>query len=349
MNNCRHLLAPRPDPSLLSIVIPAFNEEEVLSILRERITQFMDQLPFACELIMVNDGSADRTLELLIEWAEADSRLQVLGLARCFGHQIAVTAGLDVARGDCIVVMDADLQDPPEVILQMVREYRCGYDVVYGKRVSRSGETVMKRASAWLFYRLMRAFVHKDLPADVGDFRLVSRRCLDALKLMNETHRFLRGMVAWVGFAQTSVEFQRAPRAAGKTKYTLIKMLRFAWTAAVSFSPAPMRVSWMMGSLLAVIGFTYGLIAVVRVLLGLYVVPGWTSTLVVNCLIGGGILISIGVLGEYVARIFEEVKGRPLYIVATRVCSHVQDENTEGRGMSPADVTQFDKSPARCT
>lgn len=332
MNICRHRLIPRPEPRLLSIVIPAFNEEEVLPLLRARMTQFMDQLPVPCELIVVNDGSSDGTLELLIEWTESDPRVQVLGLARCFGHQIALTAGLDVARGDAIVAMDADLQDPPEVIGQMLAEYCRGYDVVYGKRVARSGETAFKRASAWLFYRLMRTFVHRELPADVGDFRLISRRCLDALKSMNEIHRFLRGMMAWIGFSQTCVEFKRPPRAAGTTKYSWFRMLRFAWTAAVSFSPAPLRLSWILGFLLALVGFSYGLIAVVRVMLGLYVVPGWTSTLVVNCLIGGGILISIGVLGEYVARIFEEVKGRPLYIVATHIRCEAQEENLRACG-----------------
>jgi dolichol-phosphate mannosyltransferase len=313
-----HILSPRSLPELLSIVIPIYNEQDVLPELRRRLTACAEALACEVEIILVNDGSRDRSLEFLAKWAQADERAKVLGLARNFGHQAAVTAGLDAARGGAVVIMDADLQDPPELIGEMLQRYEQGYDVVYAQRRSRCGEGPFKRACAWGFYRLMRWFVHPDLPADVGDFRLLSRACLDALSSMRETHRFLRGMVAWTGFAQTAVPFDRPARCAGRTNYSLRKMLQFAWTAAVSFSPAPLRVSMLAGIVLALLGFSDGVYAVVRKLLGHPLVPGWTSLMAALCVIGGGILLSIGILGEYIGRIFEEVKGRPLYFVSYR-------------------------------
>ena len=314
-----HLLTPRPYPRLLSIVIPIYNEREALPFLRSRMTAFLETLACRAEILLVNDGSSDGSLRLLVDWAKADERVRVFNFARNFGHQAACTAGIDEARGDATVLIDADLQDPPEAIAGMLEEYVKGYDVVYGKRSSRAGESAFKRFTAWAFYRLMRLLIHKELPADVGDFRLVSRGCLDAVKSMRETHRFLRGMVAWVGFPQTYVEYARDARVAGETKYPVSKMLRLAWTAAVSFSPTPLRLSFVLGFIVAAIGMLQAANAVIRSLLGLYVVPGWSSLIVVTCLIGGSILISIGVLGEYVGRIFEATKDRPLYLIATRV------------------------------
>jgi dolichol-phosphate mannosyltransferase len=315
----RHLLQPRDYPPLLSIVIPVYNEEQALPYLRERLTDLAGVLPCSLEMVLVNDGSSDGSIDLLVDWAEADPRVKVFNLARNFGHQMAATAGLDQATGEAVVLLDADLQDPPEVILEMLEEYRHGYDVVYGRRVSRAGETRFKRFSAWLFYRVMRLLVDSDLPADVGDFRLVSRRCLDAVCSMRETHRFLRGMIAWVGFPQTAVSYARDRRVAGKTAYPLRKMLWLAWTAAVSFSPTPLRLSFLLGFVIAGIGMLEAANAVVRSVLGLYVVPGWSSLIVVTCLIGGAILISIGVLGEYIGRIFEAAKERPLYLIASQI------------------------------
>jgi dolichol-phosphate mannosyltransferase len=325
-----HPLTPRSDPALLSLVIPVYNEAAMMPILRRELTAFIDALPMACELILVNDGSSDDSLQHLLVWSTEDPRAKIMGLARNFGHQAAVTAGLDAARGDAVVIMDADLQDPPAIILEMLREYRNGFDVVYGQRINRQGETVFKRASAWVFYRLMQRFVHKSLPIDAGDFRLISRSCLDAVRSMRETHRFLRGMVAWVGFPQTAVRYERPARAAGDTKYPVRRMLHFAWTAALSFSPAPLRISFAFGALVASLGMAIGVYAVYRKVMGLYVERGWTSQMIVTCLVGGGILLSIGVLGEYIARIFEEVKGRPLYVVSISANISSLDSRSSG-------------------
>ncbi len=310
-------LHPRGRPNLISVVIPIYNEEESLPALLSRVNSVLERLPARSELILVNDGSTDRTADKLFDAARQHPNVKILTLARNFGHQVAATAGLDHAAGDAVVLMDADLQDPPELIAEMLDRYLEGYDVVYAHRVRRVGEGIFKRASAWLFYRLMRKFVHRDLPTDVGDFRLVSRSCLDALKSMRETHRFLRGMVSWAGFPQASVDFVRPPRTAGETKYPFWKMCRFAWNAAISFSPAPLRISFAAGILLGVSGVLYGIYAVARAALGLYAVPGWTSSVVLVCVANGATMICIGLLGEYVAKIFEESKGRPLYIVAS--------------------------------
>ncbi len=317
MTQTYHRLVPRAYPALLSIVIPVWNEQEAIVFLKMALTRFINELPCSVEVVLVNDGSSDLTLDSLLDWADADNRIRVVNLARHFGHQPAVTAGLDHCGGDAVVLMDADLQDPPQVIHDMLVQYCRGYDVVYGRRVGRQGDTRFKRATAWLFYRLMRALIYSDLPADAGDFRLISRRCLEAVSAMRETHRFLRGMVAWVGFAQTGVPYIRQPRVKGETKYPLLKMIRFAWTAAISFSPTPLRVSFALGVMLGLVGISQGIKAVVWNMLGKFTVPGWTSLMVVICLIGSAILISIGILGEYIGRIFEEIKGRPLYIVAS--------------------------------
>ena len=310
-----YLLFPKAVPNLLSIVIPLFNEAPMISLLRERLTAFTANLPCPCELILVNDGSTDNTLRELRAWAREQMDIVVIELSRNFGHQAAATAGLDHACGDAIVLMDADLQDPPEVVLEMLREYCNGYEVVYAQRTHRLGEGRFKRASAWAFYRLMRLVVDKRLPPDTGDFRLISRQCLNTLSSMREQHRFLRGMVAWVGFPQKAVFFVRSPRAAGETKYPFRKMLRFAWTAAISFSPAPLRVVFAMGSLVALIGLLAGAYSLAALFLGLRVTPGWTSIMVTQSIIGSFILIGIGVTGEYIAKIYEESKGRPLYVV----------------------------------
>jgi len=309
------LLTTRPNPKLLSIVIPFYNEEQIVPLLRAQLTPFIDRLAYRSEVVAVNDGSSDRTIELLVEWAKSDSRIKVLNLSRNFGHQYASTAGIDYASGDAIVLIDADLQDPLEVIPRMVEQYCCGYDVVCGQRVARSGESKFKKFTAWFFYRFMRRFFLKALPPDVGDFRLMSRRCTDSLREMRELHRFLRGMVAWVGYPQTCVKYERQPRRAGVTKYPLRKMLRLAWTAAVSFSALPLRLSFIGAGAMTLLAMEEAIRAVAVYFMG-KTVPGWTSIMLVLCLSNATLMIAIGILGEYVGRIYEEGKGRPLYLVS---------------------------------
>jgi len=311
-----HLLSPRERPARLSLVIPIYNEEAVIGALRDAVQDFTRTVPSEIELVLVNDGSSDRTLTLVAEWAARDTRVTVLHLSRNFGHQIAATAGLDHATGDAVVLLDADLQDPLSVIHQMIERYCDGYDVVYGQRESRAGESAYKRFTAWMFYRIMRNLVYRELPPDVGDFRLVSRQCLDAVKKMRETHRFLRGMVAWVGFPQVAVLYRREPRVAGSTKYPLRKMLAFSWVAATSFSTLPLRLSVIMGVIVGLIGIEEGIRALRAYFIGMNTVPGWTSLTVLVALIGSSMLVSIGILGEYIAKLYEQSKDRPLYIVA---------------------------------
>ena len=317
---------------MLSIVIPLYNEEPVIPHLRKRLAEFLPQLPCAVELVLVNDGSRDGTVVALQNWADASPNVRVISLSRNFGHQAASTAGLDHVHGDGTVLMDADLQDPPELILRMIAEYQKGFDVVYAQRESRMGEGWAKRATAWLYYRLMILSGCKNLPPDTGDFRLISASCLQALRSMRETHRFIRGMVAWVGFPQTAVRFVRAPRVAGETKYDLARMLRFAWTGAVSFSPMPLRLVFGFGIGVAIAAVFIGVYAVGAMLLHYYVVPGWTSIMFTLCLIGSFVLIGLGMVGEYVAKIFEESKGRPLYIVdavRSRNVEHVDQTSSD--------------------
>lgn len=308
-------LRPRPDPALLSIVVPCYNEELSLPLFASEVTQFIDAAPYPCEVILVNDGSTDRTIDFLVEWSARDSRIEVLSLSKNFGHQLAATAGIDNAAGDAVVLIDADLQDPLSVIHEMVAQYRNGYDVVCGQRIARMGENFFKRATAWAFYRFMQFLFLKSLPRDVGDFRLMSRRCVQSLRSMRELHRFLRGMVAWVGYPQICVRYVREARAAGTTKYPLRKMMRLAWTAAVSFSPLPLRMSFFAAGAAALLAIEEAVRALLAHLSG-RTVPGWTSLMIVFALSNAALLVTVGILGEYIAKIFEEGKGRPLYIVA---------------------------------
>lgn len=314
-----HLLQPRPYPGLLSLVIPMYNEEAVVPHLRTALDIFMADVSGEAEVILVNDGSIDATLARIATWAGEDPRVKVVHLSRNFGHQIACTAGLDFASGDAIVVLDADLQHPLPVIHEMIRRYCEGYDVAYAAGLVREGESWFKRFSAWFFYRLMRSVVYKRLPVDAGDFRLISRGCLDGLRQMRETHRFLRGMVAWVGYAQIAVPYERAARVAGVSKYPLRNMLAFAWTAATSFSILPLRFITVMGFVVTIFGAEEAVRAILAKLFHWYTVPGWTNLMVVTSVIGGTLLFSIGILGEYVGKLYEQAKDRPLYLVARTV------------------------------
>ena len=297
-------------------MIPMYNEEEVVDFLRVELEQFMSEVSMEVEVVLVNDGSSDKTIDKIAHWASVDGRIKVIHLSRNFGHQIAATAGLDYATGDAVVLIDADLQDPLSVVHQMIERYREGYDVVYGQRIARHGESAFKRFSAWAFYRVMRRMVHKSLPVDTGDFRLISRECLDGLKRMRETHRFLRGMVAWVGYPQFALKYERAARVAGETKYPMRKMLAFAWTAATSFSTVPLHFSILLGLVTGLFGIEEGIRAILASLLGWYAVPGWTSLMVVTSIIGSALLISVGILGQYVGKLYEQSKERPLYLVS---------------------------------
>ena len=313
------LLQKRPYPALLSLVFPIYNESAVLPYLRTALAQFMSEVQGETEVILVNDGSRDSTLAQIAEWAREDTRFKVINLSRNFGHQSAATAGLDYAGGDAVVLLDSDLQDPLPVVHGMIALYCDGYDVVYGQRISRQGESVFKRLSAWIFYRLMSNLVYKDLPVDTGDFRLVSNNCLNGLRQLRETHRFLRGMVAWVGYPQIGIAYERAPRVAGETKYPLRKMLKFAWTAATSFSALPLQASVWLGLAATLIGFEEAVRATLAHIFRWYAVPGWSSLTVLVSLLGGATLMSIGIVGEYIAKIYEQVKNRPVYLVARTI------------------------------
>ncbi len=305
----------RPAPALVSFIFPVFNEAEGLPFLRSTLDTWLRYFPEPVEIVLIDDGSRDGSFGLIQEWAAADSRVRGVSFSKNFGHQMAVSAGLALAQGDAIIIMDADLQDPLEVVPEMIARYREGYDVVYGQRSEREGETIFKRTTAWIFYRVMRRFVHPDLPEDTGDFRLVSRRCLDVILRMNEQHRFLRGLFAWVGFPQVAVRYKRNPRQYGETKYPFWKMAKLAWNAALSFSTLPIKLITACGFGTAALACGYGVYAVVQKYVFANTVPGWTGLVVIFGLIGGMILVSLGIIGEYVGRIFEEIKHRPLYIV----------------------------------
>lgn len=304
----------------LSVVVPLYNEELVIEAMYERLTKALKACVEDYEIVMVNDGSRDRTAELALAICSRDRAVKLINLSRNFGHQIAITAGMDRCRGQCIVVIDADLQDPPEVIAQMVEKWRQGYHVVYGVRAQRKGETWFKKATAKIFYRLLRRMTAVQIPVDTGDFRLIDRRVLNELNRMREQARFVRGMVSWVGYRQGEVKFVREERFAGETKYPFRKMLKFAIDGVLSFSQVPLKVASAFGLLSAGVSFlfmVYGLLQ--KAFYPETVVPGWASTFSAILFIGGVQLICLGILGEYVGRIYEEVKRRPLYIVQDEV------------------------------
>ncbi len=318
------------DGPTFSVVVPVYNERENLPELYRRVRAVMESLGEPWELVPVDDGSTDGSTEYLRELRKKDpEHVRPVILARNFGHQLAVTAGLDYARGRAVILMDADLQDPPEVIPQLVEKWREGYDVVYAVRQRREGESWFKRATAALFYRFIRRITEVPIPVDTGDFRLMDRKVVDVLRRMRERHRFIRGMVAWVGFRQVGVPYVRAPRYAGETKYPLRKMVKFAWDAITGFSYAPLQLAMYLGFLSAGLAiFSIPLVAAAR-LMGSKAFYGQATTLIAVLFLGGVQLISLGILGEYVGRIYDEVKGRPLYVVAE--APDVPDANEEER------------------
>ncbi|CAM3574318.1 hypothetical protein VA7868_04029 [Vibrio aerogenes CECT 7868] len=300
----------------ISIVIPCFNESEVIDYTVKELMSFCRRVSqYSYELIFVNDGSSDDTEEKLNKYSHQYQAVRILSFSRNFGHQQAVTAGIDASTGDAIVLIDADLQDPPEVIEQMLEKWESGYDVVYGTRIQRAGESLFKRISARWFYRLLNRMSEVPIPLDTGDFRLMDRQVVDQLIAMPEKARFIRGMVSWIGFNQTSVLYERSPRLAGESKYPLVKMLRFALDGILSFSVKPLKLSIALGFLSSGVAFLMLMYSVYIRLFTNQWVSGWTSVVVSVLFMGGIQLISVGILGEYVARIYNESKGRPLYIL----------------------------------
>jgi len=301
--------------NLISVIVPVYNESEVIGTFYDRATEAFARLEgLDYEFVFVDDGSRDGSYQKLSMFAATDPHVCVLKFSRNFGHQIAITAGIDYARGDCVVVIDADLQDPPEVVSAMVDKWRQGFDVVYGVRAEREGEGTMKLATASLFYRLLGRLTTIQIPVDVGDFRLMSRRAVDQLKQLREKDRFVRGLVSWIGFNQTGVLYHRDKRYAGETKYPYRKMIKFALDGITSFSTAPLKVASWTGYGAALLAILYLLSVFVQKMLG-HTVEGWATIMVALLFLGSVQLICLGILGEYLGRVFNEVKPRPMYVV----------------------------------
>lgn len=300
---------------ILSIIIPIYNEEKCICALWERLRlleQRMEEYSF--EFIMVNDGSSDRSLSLLKEIAGHHRNVKLISFSRNFGHQIAISAGIEHAQGEAVVVMDADLQDPPELVFEMVSKYQEGHDIVYAVRRERRGETFAKKKSAEWFYRTVNRLSSIPIPRNTGDFRLMSRRAVDSLNSMKEKDRFVRGMISWIGFKQTGIEFDRDPRVAGETKYPFRNMLKFAFDGILSFSNVPLRLATWFGFATSFFAVFYIFIVLIKKFMG-YTLPGYASIMVSILFLGGVQLITIGILGEYIGRIYNEAKARPLYII----------------------------------
>lgn len=322
---------------LLSVVVPVLNERQVLDAFYERTKSVLESLEgLDHEILFVDDGSTDGSYERLVELTEEDARVRVLKLSRNFGHQIAITAGVDRARGDAVVLIDADLQDPPELIADFVEAWRAGYDVVYGVRTEREGETRGKLFTARMFYRLLARFTEIDIPPNVGDFRLIGPAALTQLRKLREKDRFVRGLVSWIGLRQKGIPYSRDPRRAGETKYPYRKMLKFALDGITSFSSAPLRLATWFGYAAAALAFLYLVSVFVQKALG-YTVQGWATIMVAMLFLGSVQLICLGIVGEYVGRIFNEIKPRPMYVVQ------------EERGRDPAALSVERSRPEAAT
>ncbi len=300
---------------MLSVIIPAYNEEEVLEEFYGRITGALDKIDLPYELIFVNDGSRDRTLSILENICRQDERAVVIDLSRNFGKEIAVSAGIDFAKGDAVVIIDADLQDPPELIPELIAQWRNGYDNVYARRTSRDGESMLKKITSYLFYRVIGRMTNIDIPADTGDFRLLSRRAVDALKQLPERNRFMKGLYSWIGYPSIAVEYRRDPRHAGQTKWNYWKLWNFALEGITSFTEVPLKLASYVGGFIAFAAFCFGMYIIVDTIFYGNEVKGYPSLIVTVLFLGGIQLIFIGILGEYLGRAFTEAKQRPLYFV----------------------------------
>lgn len=309
------------DVDTLSVVVPVFNEEETINetVRRLKIVQINTSNYLNTDIIFVDDGSKDKTLQILREIASVDPSFKIISFSRNFGHQIAITAGIDSCSSDYVAIIDADLQDPPELLVQMYAMAKKGYDVVYGKRRKRAGETIFKRVTAALFYRVLSYFCEINIPTDTGDFRLMSKRAVDEFKKLREKHRFVRGMVPWVGFKSIACEYDRAERFAGETKYPLRKMIAFAANAIFSFSKKPLTMATGIGFISILIGMIWACYLLYLKLFTNIPIEGMTAILITIIFFAGIQILLIGLMGEYIARIFEEVKGRPLYVVAEKI------------------------------
>lgn len=315
------LQSASPQAPVFSIVVPAFNEAEVLPIFHARLRAVLETSGDSWEAVYVNDGSRDSTLSFLEELARNESHISLVNLSRNFGKEAAMTAGLDYARGEAIIVIDADLQDPPELIPEMVALWRGGVDMVYAQRRTRAGENWIKRSTAESFYRLMRHVGRTPLPPNVGDFRLMSRRVVNAVLQMREQHRFMKGVFAWVGFPSAAVLYDRDPRAAGETKWNFWKLWNFSLDGITSYTVMPLKIATYLGLLVALVALLYGGAMILRTLLFGNPVPGYPSLMVVILFLGGVQLITLGIMGEYLGRAFDETKHRPLYLVERYVQS----------------------------
>ena len=297
----------------MSIVVPAYNEEEVLPEFHRRLTSVLEEVEGSCEILYVNDGSSDRTLEVLNDFK--DPRVAIIDLSRNFGKEIALTAGLDHTKGKAVVVIDADLQDPPELIPKFIEKWQEGYDVVYARRTARDGETFIKKATAKLFYRFIQGVSRVKIPEDTGDYRLLSRRAVEALKQLRETHRFMKGLFAWIGYPQIAVNYRRDPRFAGSTKWNYWHLWNFAIEGITSFTINPLKIASYLGLTTSIGAFTYALFVIYKTLVFGEPVQGYTTLMVVILFLGGVQLMSLGVIGEYLGRMFNETKHRPLYFI----------------------------------
>jgi polyisoprenyl-phosphate glycosyltransferase len=300
---------------LLSVIIPAYNEESVLEAFHQRLSPVLSNLPMRTEIIYVNDGSTDRTLEVIRSLRMNDQTVGIVDLSRNFGKEIAMAAGLDYANGDAIIVIDADLQDPPELIPELVQQWQQGYDGVYAVRLSREGESWLKKITAHFFYRLINQLSRTPIPEDTGDFRLLSRRAVDSLKKLREQHRFTKGLFTWIGYPQKAVKYHRNPRLAGKTKWNYWRLWNFALEGITSFSTAPLKIAMYLGLLTALSAFLYAGITIYKTPAFGASGRGYPSLLVVILFLGGIQLIGIGIIGEYLGRVFDETKIRPLYFL----------------------------------
>ncbi len=305
----------KADHPLISIVVPAYNEAEVLTAFHKTVDKALSGLPVELEIVYINDGSTDNTLDIINGLRAGDKRITLIDLSRNFGKEIALTAGLHKAAGDAVVVIDADLQDPPEIIPELIKEWQNGYDVVYAKRTLRDGESILKKTTAHFFHRFIQHAGKFSIPVDTGDFRILSRRAVNALNTFKEHHRFMKGLFAWIGFKQKAVHYKRDSRRAGKSKWNYWRLWNFALEGITSFTIAPLKISTYIGTITALSAFGYGIYMVIETLLHGNEVPGYPSLIVIILMLGGIQLVAIGILGEYLGRIFNETKQRPLYFI----------------------------------